>query len=264
MILSAGVLLLSACREASGADSDRPGTDTPAVSAPAAAPSVSSTPAERPAIIPPPLLQVDYDQAVRIIPASFNPLTQFASIVAAYRGLAELPQPVGWFGGTLTGGHSFQIGLSLPTDAPGRVELRFPVRVSISLTEAAADRLNVISPSSSGGGGGFNSFPGFVLQVGHLELMPELILVDRLEPGALTEVGYDFVAACVDAGVYHLDFALPYEVHSGDLVQSWMAPFGVDLACPQQADAWIFDPESGALAGTSSSRLNGGVYQLVD
>jgi len=226
----------------------------------------SATPTQRsprePAapVIPPPLLQTDYDNTVRVIPALLDPETQFDQVVAQYRELTREPQPAGWFGGTVTGGFNFQIGLALPPGASGRVQLRYPIRVTISLTEAAAGAMNVITPLHAGGGGVFNTFPEFPLKPGQIEVTPSDISAEGLEAGAVTEVGYDFYATCREPGVYRADFLFPYEARIGSQVQSQGVPFGLVLACPLEVRVWVFDPETGALAGTTRMDLDGGVY----
>jgi len=117
-------------------------------------------------VVQPPLVQLDYDNAVRVVPALLDPHTQFDEIVAQYRRLSKRAQPTGWYGGTVSGAINFQIGLRLPAGSPARVVLDFPIRVTISRTEDAADEMDILRPTYAGGGGVFNTFPEFALKPG--------------------------------------------------------------------------------------------------
>jgi len=211
-------------------------------------------------VVQPPLVQLDYDNAVRVVPALLDPHTQFDEIVAQYRGLSERAQPTGWYGGTVSGAINFQIGLRLPAGSPARVVLGFPIRVTISRTEDAADEMDILRPTYAGGGGVFNTFPEFALKPGQFDALPSAISAAELASGAATEVGYGFSAACSEPGVFQADFLFPYEVHEGSRLRSQLVPFSVVLACPQVATVWAFDPETGALDGTTTLVLRDGRY----
>ena len=184
-------------------------------------------------------IKIGFIDAARVIPASLDPSTQAAEVISQYQQILSSESEI-WYGGTVTGKHTFSLNIStLSQDPAETVQLQFPIYVIISRTEEPVDGVNIIHPMGGGGGGDLLTFPGFELQDGEMDLFPDTGMPFDLQVNNSPSVTLDFTATCKETGVYKIEFSsIPYTVTNNEGTNSASSYYIISLVCPQSLAQW--------------------------
>ena len=236
-------MLVAGCAAPTEASSPAPiNTSTPLSSATA---TFSATADAGTSFVPIIKIKLGFNDSIRVIPSNLDPNTQAAEIISQYQQVLSNQSEI-WYGGTISGTHSFSFEVSTLSQDPGEtVALQFPIHLILSRTNEPVDGVNIISPMGGGGGGEALVFQDFGLQAGEMDLVPDNSTPFALQVDNTPSVYFDFAASCQQAGVYKLEFSIPYTITDNAGTQLDASSFYiVSLVCAQTATHWLWDGEN--------------------
>jgi hypothetical protein len=191
------------------------------------------------------MLKIGFVVPDRLIPTSLDPLTQSSDIAGRYHQIMTDQSEI-WYGGTFQGAHSFSLEIStLSTNPAETVRLRFPIHLIVSKTQEPAEKLNIISQMGGGGDGtASRTFSDIELRDGEWDIVPEELNSYDLRVGEFSSMPYIFNTVCQQAGIYKLEFSIPYTLLDGVGTETPASTYYiVSLACPQSATLWFWNGE---------------------
>ena len=208
----------------------------------------------------PDLIAVKFMDANRVIPAGLDPVSQPQEAVSQYLQTTNDGSNL-WAGSSVRGSNFFTLEI-LPVrhDFPELITVTFPLHLNVTKTTDSLSNSNVISPMGGGGGGNTKFFPSLSLQAGEFELMP-----DEPEPVILMkdvqQLSYIFEMPCAQAGMFVLQFVIPYSVTGNMVTQERTFEYTIQIACPESANLWLLsDPNAGQIENGGTWIFQGGRY----
>jgi hypothetical protein len=81
-----------------------------------------------------------------------------------------------------------------------------------------------------------------------------------MNSGGLVGILYDISAACVQTGVYNVFFQIPYDVTNSEGTESKLVTYTMILACPQELNVWMFNPDDDSLSARQTLLFENGKY----